>query len=144
MRLTHVVAAGALAVSTLAIPTVAIAGPAGATASVAAPCVKGSVTATPATVKAGATETVKGTLTNCSSAAHTYLVRARATGPAGTSCAASIGGQRKVTLAAHQTVTRSRSFKAPACAGTYHIVARVYTAGGTLLGTSRASFTVTP
>jgi hypothetical protein len=138
MRLTHLVAAGALAVSTLA-----IAGPAGATANVAAPCVKGSITATPSTVAVGATETVKGTLTNCSSVAHTYVIRGRATGPAGTPCAAAIGGQRKVTLAAHQTVSRSKSFKAPNCPGTFNIVGRVYTSGGTFLGQARASFTVT-
>src|SRR5205823_6010876 len=103
-------------------------------------CADVTLSSSPSTVHRGQTETVSGSVTNCSNHAETIGVRLAVTGPAGTACAGPFVERQKVTLAAGQTISRSESFQAPPCLGSYKIVLAARDASGVL---DRASTTFT-
>jgi hypothetical protein len=83
-------------------------------------------------------ETIKSTVTNCSSATETVTLTQTVTGP----FAPDTLGTKSwtLTLAPGQHMTKTR-FKPYMCCGTYNAVDKVLGSGGTVLAKSKASFT---
>jgi hypothetical protein len=114
------------------------AGSHGRTIGPAAECATAKVTAKPGLNTAMIPETIKSTVTNCSSATETVTLTQTVTGP----FAPDRFGTRswKLTLPAGQTVVKVRS-KPYVCCGSYSAADKVLGSGGTVLAKARASFT---
>ena len=108
-----------------------------AIAQTAGPTAQLSVGVTPATVSAGGTVTVFGSITNTSSKSEKVTINYDVTGPCNYTDAYSV----KVTLRPGETRTSSTSQTAPACAGDYIITATAISGGG-VLDTKSATVTV--
>jgi hypothetical protein len=96
-----------------------------------------SLGVTPATVSAGGTVTVFGSITNTSSKSEKVTINYDVAGPCNYTDAYSV----KVTLTPGETRTSSTSQTAPACAGDYIITATAIS-GGVVLDTKSATVTV--
>ncbi|HLX50159.1 MAG TPA: hypothetical protein VKS82_17670 [Streptosporangiaceae bacterium] len=133
-------------VTRAALVAVVAAAPAGAAGAVqaagshgpAAECATVKVTAKPGLNTAMIPETIKSTVTNCSSATETVKLTQTISGP----FAPDTFGTKSwtLTLTAGQTVTKTRS-KPYACCGSYNVVDKVLDSSGAVLATSKASFT---
>lgn len=110
----------------------------GRTVSPGTECATVKVTAKPGLNTAMIPETIKSTVTNCSSATETVTLTQKISGP----FAPDTFGTKSwtLTLTAGQTVTKTRS-KPYVCCGTYNVVDKVLDSSGTVLATSKASFT---
>jgi hypothetical protein len=110
----------------------------GRAAGPAAQCATVKVTAKPGINTAMIPETIKSTVTNCSSATETVTLTQRITGP----FAPHTFGVKSwtLTLTAGQTVVKTRS-KPYACCGSYNVTDKVLDSSGAVLATSTASFT---
>jgi len=108
-----------------------------ALAQTSGPAAQLSLGVTPATVSAGGTVTVFGSITNTSSKSEKVTINYDVVGPCNYADAYSV----KVTLKPGETRTSSNSQTAPACAGDYIITATA-TSGGTVLDIKSVTVTV--
>jgi hypothetical protein len=114
------------------------AGSHGRTVGPATECATVKAKATPVLNTAMVNETIKSTVTNCSSATETVTLTQNVTGP----FAPDTFGIKswKLTLSAGQAVVKVRS-KPYVCCGSYNVVDKVLGSGGTVLAMSKSSFT---
>lgn len=99
-------------------------------------CATVKVTAKPGLNTAMIPETIKSTVTNCSSATETVTLTQKISGPHAPHGTKSW----TLTIAAGQTVTKTRSFPY-ACCGSYTVGDTVTDSVGAVLGKSSANFT---
>ena len=110
----------------------------GRTVGPAAECATVKVTAKPGLNTAMIPETIKSTVTNCSSATETVTLTQKISGPFGP--ARSGTKSWTLTLTAGQTVVKTRS-KPYVCCGSYTVADQVLDSSGTVLATGKSSFT---
>jgi len=104
-----------------------------------AECATVKVTAKPGLNTAMIPETIKSTVTNCATATETVVLDQHISGPF--AARSPLRDRRQtITLAAGQSVTKTRSFPYTCC-GSYTVTDKVLAESGTLLAKSAANFT---